>query len=45
MKERDHSEDLGVYGRVILCWILGKYGENLCIGLSWLRIAESGGPI
>jgi hypothetical protein len=26
MKGRDHSEDLGVYGRIILQWILGKQG-------------------
>jgi hypothetical protein len=24
LKERDHSEDLGVYGRIILEWILEK---------------------
>jgi hypothetical protein len=24
VKARDHSEDLGVYGRIILEWILGK---------------------
>jgi hypothetical protein len=26
LKGRDHSEDLGVDGRIILEWILGKYG-------------------
>jgi len=24
LKERDHAEDLGVDGRIILDWILGK---------------------
>jgi len=24
LKERDHSEDLGIYGKIILEWILRK---------------------
>jgi hypothetical protein len=24
LKGRDHSEDLNIYGRIILKWILGK---------------------
>jgi hypothetical protein len=26
LKVRDHSEDIGVDGKIILTWILGKYG-------------------
>jgi len=26
LRERDHSEDLGVYGRIILRWILQVVG-------------------
>jgi hypothetical protein len=26
LKRRDISEDLGVYGKIILNWILGKWG-------------------
>jgi hypothetical protein len=36
MKGRDHSEDLGVDGRIILKCILGSR-------VMWLRIGSSGG--
>jgi hypothetical protein len=29
--------------RIILEWILGKYGGKLCTGFIWLRIGTSGG--
>jgi hypothetical protein len=29
LKGRDHSKDLGVDGRIILEWILGKYDWKL----------------
>jgi hypothetical protein len=28
MKGRDHLEDLGVDGKIILEWFLGKWGEE-----------------
>jgi hypothetical protein len=36
---RDHSEDVGVGGRIILKWILGKYGLGCGLGScgSWDR--------
>jgi hypothetical protein len=43
LKGRDHSEDLGVDGRIILELILGKQGGNLWSGFIWLRIESSGG--
>jgi hypothetical protein len=29
LKGRDHSEDLGVDGKIMLQWMLGKYGGKL----------------
>jgi hypothetical protein len=29
LKERDHVKDLGVDGKGVLEWILGKYGEKV----------------
>jgi hypothetical protein len=26
LKGKDHSEDLGIYGKIMLKWILGKQG-------------------
>jgi hypothetical protein len=40
-KGRDHSEDLGVDGRIILEWILGKGGGKEWTGFMWLRIGTS----
>jgi hypothetical protein len=43
LKGRHRSEELGVDGRIILKWILGKYGGKVCTGCTWLRIGTSGG--
>jgi hypothetical protein len=40
---KDHSEDLGVDGRIILEWILGKYVGKVCTGCIWSRVGASGG--
>jgi hypothetical protein len=42
LKVRDHSEDLGLDGR-ILEWILGKQDGRVWTGCIWLRIGTSGG--
>jgi hypothetical protein len=44
-KGRDYSGDLDVDGRIILEWILGRYGGNLWTGYIWLRIGSSDGPL
>jgi hypothetical protein len=43
LKERKLLEKIIVDGRVILKWILRKYGARVWIGFIWLRIETSGG--
>jgi hypothetical protein len=44
-KGRDHWKGLGVGGRIILRWTLGRYGSMGRTGFSWLRIGSSGGLV
>jgi hypothetical protein len=37
------SGNLGVDGRIILEWVLGRQGGKLWNGFNWLRIETSGG--
>jgi hypothetical protein len=43
LKERDHLEDLILYGRVMLKWLLKKKNERMCTGLVCLRVGTGGG--
>jgi hypothetical protein len=38
LKEQDHLGDLGVDERIILRWVLHKWGMTMWIGFIWLRI-------
>jgi hypothetical protein len=41
LKGRDHLEDLGVDGRIMLEWILNKYIGRMWTRFIWLRIEAS----
>jgi len=43
VKGRDHSEDIGVDGKIILEWILGKQGGAAWTEFICLRIGTGGG--
>jgi hypothetical protein len=42
LKGRGNSEDIGVDRKMILDWILRKYGGKVCTGHIWLRIGTNG---
>jgi hypothetical protein len=42
LKGRYYSEDLGIDGKIILEWVLGKWDGKVWTGCIWLRIGISG---
>jgi hypothetical protein len=43
LKGRNHVEDLGVDGRIVKNWILGKLVLRVWVGLIWLRMGTGDG--
>jgi hypothetical protein len=42
LKERDHLEELGIYGKIILESVFKKWDGEAWNGLIWLRIGTGG---
>jgi hypothetical protein len=43
VKGRKHLEFIGIDGKIILKWILSKYGGRVWTGFIWLKIGTSSG--
>jgi hypothetical protein len=45
LREREHLEDPGLCGRIILRWIIRNWNVGVWTGSSWLRIGTDGGKL
>jgi hypothetical protein len=42
---REHFKDPGVHNKIILEWILGKYGGKIWTGFIWLMTGKNDGTL
>ena len=45
LRDRDHLEDPGVDGRIILRWIFRKWDVGVWTGSNWFGIGAGGGQV
>jgi len=45
LREREHLDDPGVDGKIILRWLFRKWDVWVWTGSSWLRIGTGGGHL
>jgi len=45
LRERDHLENQGVDGKIILIWICRRWDVRTWTGSMWLRIGTGGGQL
>jgi len=43
LRERDHLEEPGIYGRIILRWVFRKWYGDAWMGFIWLSIGTVAG--
>jgi len=45
LRQRDHLEDPGLDGKIILRWVFREWVVGVWTGSSWLRIGTGGGRL